>query len=278
MQSQALSRARLTRPNLIDAMIQWLCVHGVLGSYHDPQLTTLPSTEDDLLEIVPLIYGLTPAEAWQRPRRVGQPALRPLITAHLERMGIPTRDLLIDVLVAICDQYRSTDRNQNIFSHVKKFRMRDVRAQRGIYALLQKRQSGRCATCGDLLSDIKETLDHIVPWRLGGDPLDGSNWQILCELCNGGKSHFISILQDAIALNWLYGKEITVGGPMAPAARYMALRQNRKCQVDNCQADAESARLIVAMQDPAGLHLMHNLQVLCDRHFLLPRRTKSTAS
>ncbi|WP_408963201.1 HNH endonuclease [Nonomuraea angiospora] len=147
-----------------------------------------------------------------------------------------------------------------------------------MYALLQKRQSGRCATCGDPFGNIKETLDHIVPWRLGGDPLDGSNWQVLCGPCNGGKSNFISILQDAIAHNWLYGKEITVGGPMADTARYMALRQYPRCQADNCTADAESARLLVALQDPAGMYLMHNLQVLCDRHFLQPRRTRSSAS
>ncbi|MEV3985621.1 HNH endonuclease signature motif containing protein [Nonomuraea sp. NPDC049758] len=274
MLSQHLSRARLTHPNLINSTVQWLCVHGALGSYHDPKLAALPTTEGDLLSIVPLIFGLAPAAAWEQPQRIGYPALRPLIEAHLQRMSVPRTKILVDVLAAICDQYRSTNRRGYVFSNAGKYGLRDVRAQRGMYQKLEKRQNGRCSACGEHLRNVTESLDHIVPWRLGGDPLDGSNWQILCEPCNGGKGSLISMLQHQAAHNWLYGQTISTGGHIGREVRYMALRQTPQCEAHPCTANAESNRLVVSLRDPEGLDVIDNLQVLCDQHYLQPRRRR----
>lgn len=55
-------------------------------------------------------------------------------------------------------------------------------------ALVLMRDGARCQLCGaDVPSGAKLHVDHILPWSKGGES-ELSNLQILCEVCNIGKS------------------------------------------------------------------------------------------
>ena len=50
------------------------------------------------------------------------------------------------------------------------------------------RDAARCRLCGVTPQDgIKLHVDHIKPWSKGGETII-ENLQILCEICNIGKS------------------------------------------------------------------------------------------
>lgn len=56
-------------------------------------------------------------------------------------------------------------------------------------ALVLMRDGGRCQLCGTEAKDgAKLQIDHIVPWANGGDT-KLANLQVLCEVCNIGKSN-----------------------------------------------------------------------------------------
>ena len=57
---------------------------------------------------------------------------------------------------------------------------------------LYEKQDGKCVGCHDDIPIEKMTYDHIVPRSRGGGD-DGSNIQLLCDLCNNGKD---SMSQD----------------------------------------------------------------------------------
>lgn len=56
---------------------------------------------------------------------------------------------------------------------------------------LLDKQENKCAVCHKDLSSISFHVDHIIPWELVGDELDG-NLQVLCEDCNLSKSNSLN--------------------------------------------------------------------------------------
>jgi hypothetical protein len=75
----------------------------------------------------------------------------------------------------------------------EKPRVDDRRTTRNINwrlrALVLMRDGARCQLCGaDVASGAKLHVDHIVPWSKGGET-ELENLQILCEVCNIGKSN-----------------------------------------------------------------------------------------
>lgn len=56
-------------------------------------------------------------------------------------------------------------------------------------ALVLMRDGGRCQLCGAEAKDgAKLHIDHVIPWANGGDT-KLANLQVLCEVCNIGKSN-----------------------------------------------------------------------------------------
>lgn len=272
MRSQRSLPERLTRATSVDAFVQFLCQHGALGYGFDAKRAARDIDEVRLLEIVPLFFGLIPARALARPTQTGVPRIRPLISAHLEGLGLAGDRLLEDVLIGVADQYRSTRGNKYLLTGQLKFGVRDIRARPSAYRRLIKRQGGRCAVCGMRFADVDESLDHIVPWQFIGDIADGSNWQILCPPCNSGKGDLVSVLQSPHAHNWFYGDDFNAPNARYKLrARYLTLRRTRGCAYGGCGVTPHSGELTVQLTDPLAIPSVDFLTVRCQRHLVDPK-------
>lgn len=232
-------------------------------------------TEAERLALVPLVFGLLPVSALTRRRP--DERIKPLIRQHLKDLGLPTEEPLVDALKDVADQYFDAALRPS-GERKRKLGIESVRALRGdTYAELRARQAGRCAVCGARLgADTVETLDHIIPWLLVGDPFDGSNWQLLCADCNSGKREWLSALQSPQANNWHYGAGDTL--PFAEPtleARYVALAVAGHCQFSECSVRPNSGQLRVRRQVASGLAVVDNLAVLCEDHLADPRISAS---
>jgi hypothetical protein len=236
--------------------------HGALG-YQDPNSykKLRNFSEYDKLTVVPLVFSFLPAAAFQKSRSLEKP-IKPLIEEHLETLSCPVNDtVLITILKAISDQYFAS----KIRGNIKKKGMSDLRSNRSLYKSIRSKQFGRCCMCGTRFdSNCRESLDHIIPYNLIGDVVDGSNWQILCEPCNRGKSYYISCLQAPEALNWVYAsKNINT---ITEASRYVVLMNNTKCMYSSCHNTASNSRLSVSLKIKTGVCVPNHLEVLCGEH------------
>lgn len=253
---------RLTNPDAIRTLKSEFCRHGCLGGAR--VLDEERANHEELYSVVPLVFGLLPVKVFSRER--AHEPIKPAIAEHLGPLGLADDALLIDVLKHVGDQlYYTSDMCPERFRKVKSG-MRDLRANRYLYARMCSRQRGRCALCGLVLrrSAEDETLDHIIPFRLIGDVPDGANYQILCGSCNKGKRAYISILQAPATLNWHYNRgEEPIRVP-ALETRYVLLSRSPKCAA--CGHGASEAHLTVARNRPTGLFVLDNLSVYCESH------------
>ena len=248
--------------NLVDKFKDLFLAHGVLGyqvenSYKKAQFLT----EYDKLTIVPLVFLFLPAAAFLETRSLGEP-IKPLIKEHLESLPWSGHDEeLIGILKEISEQFYKSK-----IKGCKPRSIRDLRSNIYLYKRKKREQNGRCCICGakfDTDTDCRESLDHIIPYYLIGDIMDGSNWRILCEPCNRGKSCYISCLQAPEAINWIYDKKIN---GITETSRYVVLMKNAECMHSNCNNNASNSKLDVSLKRKTGLPVPTNLEVLCEKH------------
>lgn len=64
---------------------------------------------------------------------------------------------------------------------------KDRRRMKAKRAALYVAQGGKCAYCGKPISKNKATLDHVVPWALGGRNAS-ENLRVACHKCNQAKA------------------------------------------------------------------------------------------
>jgi hypothetical protein len=176
---------------------------------------------------------------------------------------------LINILKNIADQYFYTsDKSSGIYN--RKYTISDLRSiKKSIYSRIKQLQNNRCSGCGaEFSGKILETLDHIIPWRIGGDPTDGSNWQILCEKCNRGKGTMMSVLLSLDFYNWIYGDKLEVlsGRRISDELRYITLVRNKFCSELSCQANPSNRRLYVVPKYSDGLSIVDMLDIKCELH------------
>jgi 5-methylcytosine-specific restriction endonuclease McrA len=261
METPAWSRDRLRDRSLLDLLVR-VFQQSEQGSTVSRSAL---ATEAERLKIVPLVFGLLPEAALVREKP--DQRIKPAIVQHLANVGVPPDDVLVSTLKRVADQYFASAPRSPL-SRRQKVSIESVRALRlGIYSRMQTRQGGRCAICGILFgSGVLETLDHVLPWRLAGDPFDGANWQLLCRECNTGKRERLSAMQSPQALNWLYGliEEIPVRTTLE--TRYLAFAMSGKCQLGSCGAEPRSAQLHLARRHATGLPVIDNLVVRCETH------------
>lgn len=231
-------------------------------------------SEHERLQLVPLVFGLLPRAALARKRPDDR--IKPAIRAHLASLGIDSSELLVDTIKDIADQYFAV-----VFrppsERPRKLGVESVRARGEVYKRIRQRQADRCAVCGVRLGkDATETLDHIIPWSLAGDRPDGSNWQLLCDLCNGGKREWLSALQSAQAANWHYGLGDPVPFEPTQEARYVVLAVAGKCQAHGCEVRPRDGHLSVHQRHASGLAIVDNLLALCEAHAVADAAADST--
>lgn len=185
---------------------------------------------------------------------------KPLIRKHLEALGISHNENIVSAIKFICENYRS-QRDKA----VKKAGIVDVYIKHPhVYARMMRNQSGRCCICGELLIYGQNMhLDHIVPWHLGDDPNDGSNWQLLCEVCNRGKGVFPYYSLQTAGLNWI---KPTANGNLREDVRYAVLVRDKKCFVSG--KTPKETRLRVIKKIESGCWVLDNAKTISEEELV----------
>ncbi|MFV8668972.1 HNH endonuclease, partial [Ralstonia pseudosolanacearum] len=246
-----------------------------LGAQHhaliDVELAQACS-EADRMSFLPQIFGLMPLEATVRNNPYME--IKPLISQHLRAIGVPPSETLVGILKDICDNFdRTRWREGSARARARKGSIGDLRQHPALYGRVKSRQGRRCAVCGTPFSggSEEETLDHVIPWRLGGDPPGGWNWQLLCRRCNSAKDTMISAFTTPEYVNWIFDDLLQVkaseaGSFLSEKGRYLALTHYKICQHPGCTYSAKSRRLVVKKSQVTGFAVFDHLTVLCDEH------------
>lgn len=253
-------------PSLVPVFTDIFSAHGALGYRDLESFQNIQSlSEWDKLRVVPLIFPMLPGKAL-RDEYAGN-KVKPLIHEHLRELKIQDDNRLVEILKRIVDQYAATDNKSSSDRYIRKMGISDLRSNRSLYKKISLNQNSRCAVCGARLGiDCKESLDHIIPFRLIGDVIDGCNWQILCEPCNRGKREFFSSLQSLEAMNWLYGRNLCNLNTLSEEGRYVTFMRLKKCSHPNCLNTSKTATLFIRQQKNTGLALPIHMEVVCETH------------
>ncbi len=184
---------------------------------------------------------------------------KPVLREHLLRLGITPTEDLVRGLKFLVDNFRMKTRRES-----QKTSITDVfvRAPR-VYDEILNRQNGRCATCGvPLAYGLNMQLDHVLPWHLGDDPLDGSNWQFLCERCNRGKGILPHYSLSVHQANWIRPKE---SHALSDDVRYAALKRDGRCSKSG--RGPRDTELFVEKAIETGCWVLDNLVVVARDDF-----------
>lgn len=250
----------------IDAFKTLFTGHGALGKASYEQWSCAVNfTENQKRQILPLVFGLIPPNLFQIPTSPYR-AVKPEIVKHLNNLGLDSNDNdLVEIIKKISDQYYFCISDQQRSSQ-RKGRISTLKSDANLYKKVLSRQNHRCSFCGVLFDNIVlETLDHIIPYKLLGDPPEADNWQILCKPCNSGKKEYISNLQSPQAWNWIYNSN-EINSPIAEDLRYVVLSSSLKCSVPGCSAKKHNEQLIVTRKEKNSLPVLWNVAVYCRAH------------
>lgn len=135
------------------------------------------------------------------------------------------------------------------------------------YLELERRQNYRCALCGVVLVQrVKPHVDHVIPLALRGRN-ELSNYQLLCQQCNLGKSGLVG---------WIMGAPFLQEG-LSYRLRYCVLtRVQGRCARQECTETTRTSPLEVLPVVPVqrgGRLIFDNLEALCTEHAESQRRT-----
>jgi hypothetical protein len=263
---------RLRDPLVLDILRRFLAQH--LGQqYIERPHERENFSEADKLRLMPLVFGLMPLKAAVREDLLLP--IKPLIRDHLAAIGVPQDELLADLIKDLCDNYaKSSPEYRGDVRRRQKARIADLRAQPRLYRSIRERQHARCVCCGvSLVGAQVETLDHVIPWRLGGDPEAGCNWQLMCETCNSGKAEFLSSACLPEFQNWAYSDTYSNSGLedrpcISRRLRYLVVSYYRHCQHPGCTASPQDSKLSV-VRNPhcqTGFFVFDHLTVRCEDH------------
>ena len=198
-----------------------------------------------------ILFLLLPEEClFQTPDRD-----KPIIAMHLQTLGVEPNEDLIRSIKFLVDNFRNKTRQES-----SKLGITDIYVKfPKIYDAIFSQQHGRCAVCGTPLEyGINMTLDHFLPWHLGDDPSDGSNWQFLCEVCNRGKGMLPHYSLSALHANWV--KPIASHG-LTDDVRYAVLRRDGACWKSG--KGPREAELTVEKICASGCWVLDNLRTVC---------------
>jgi len=243
--------------------------HGALGE----RIPTTPPNERERMRCARAVFYFLPVQALRR--NSVDVLVKPLIRARLESLGLSVNDQVTSVFKGIADQYFQTSRFGRELARYcpRKLGVPDLKAgNMNLLRRLREEQNHRCAYCGILFVNCTESLDHVIPWRLIGDPPDGSNYQLLCSECNSAKGDLLSCYQAQSIHNWMYSIVDSVDGSRVLRMeefrhiKYVRLALSSKCQVHGCTATSRNSILSVTRIDKEGVWCFKNTTVKCADH------------
>lgn len=136
------------------------------------------------------------------------------------------------------------------------------------------RQNNRCAVCGWSFStfplpshrsstEAEATLDHIIPFRLGGDRRE--NLGVLCGLCNSIKNAAIHVGERGRVWidNFIYGQTRV---NYRRSVAFWTLARDKVCRWDSCNNGAFDGQLFAVRRDNTGGWVLDNCVTCCSLH------------
>lgn len=180
---------------------------------------------------------------------------KPLIRKHLDSLGLNYDERLVSAVKCICTNYRKA-----ISGSVRKFGITDVFIKyKEKYNRIMVEQNNRCFYCGiEIVYGENVELDHVLPWYLGGDPPNGSNWRFLCGCCNKGKNVYPYYSLSSNVYNWITPTkkdELTLG------VRFAVLCRDRGCTISNKKPSEAELQVVKIIE--SGCWVFDNLKTVC---------------
>lgn len=181
---------------------------------------------------------------------------KPIIREHLISLGLTVHEPLVSAIKFFCVNFRAAKEKT-----LRKKTITDIYIKHpNIYRILLDKQRGRCDVCGEVLEYGRNMqLDHILPWYMGDDPSDGSNWQLLCDLCNRGKGMYPHYSLQTVLFNWIRPK---FSGDLREDVRYAVLTRDKRCQISGL--GPKEARLVVIKRVATGCFVLDNLKTVAE--------------
>ncbi len=230
-----------------------MVARSVVSAYESLGLSTNPSTlSRELAEQFSfrLLFLLLPQEClFGEPRRD-----TPVIEAHLQALGVVPRPQLVKAIKFFVDNFRAKTRQESAKPGITDVYIRYPK----IYESILSSQAGRCAVCGvQLHYGVNMQLDHLLPWHLGDDPSDGSNWQFLCDVCNRGKGLLPHYSLGLVSANWI---KPDISHSLAEDIRYASLLRDRRCILSG--RGPRETHLIVRKKVQSGCWVLDNTETV----------------
>jgi len=133
---------------------------------------------------------------------------------------------------------------------------------------LLEKQNRRCGLCGRPLeiggspsSSALPTLDHIVPFALGGNRKD--NLRLICKSCNSTKGMNLTFANsDRVAMNYFI-KYPTSGHPKE-VVLWVLERDRSQCTEKDCPHTSKTSKLGVVKIYSRGREIYDNLRTVCE--------------
>jgi hypothetical protein len=185
---------------------------------------------------------------------------KPIIREHLISLGVLPDEDLIRAIKFFCVNFRA-QRTKS----AKKMGISDVYIKSPhLFNSILLKQKGRCKICGEVLQyGHNMQLDHVLPWHLGDDPSDGSNWQFLCEVCNSGKGEFPYYSLTNYGFNSI---RPTSENRLMPQVRVAALIRDGQCLRSSVKPT--EAKLIVVKRIDSGCWVLDNTYTLSESLYI----------
>jgi hypothetical protein len=186
------------------------------------------------------------------------------VADHLNNLNVEVDDDGKKVLRDICINVRKLQLMTGKVARNQTSSIADIRADVTLYNSILARQSGRCLWCGAKLSSplIKETLEHVAPKHIGDDPIDGSNWAIVCDSCNNGKANALAWATKAEAHDYFHRTDFAKLNEITLAHRWAVLMRSRRCI--KCNATTKEKELWVYRRVATGLPIPANCSITCE--------------
>lgn len=178
-----------------------------------------------------------------------------VITNHLVKLGVEPVPDLVRGIKCLCFNFRAKK------NAIRQIGITDVFFQYNhIFNKLMFDQGDRCCYCGiQLVYGQDATLDHRLPFFLGDDPHDGSNWCLCCQVCNRGKSKYPYYSLSNACLNWI---DPSSDGKLSESTRFAAFKRDQKCVI--CNKPPKIGKLKIRKRIPSGCWILDNVEVICD--------------
>ena len=256
--------------NVADArkLLAFLQLHHPVGTRKGKGTQNISGRLDwqNIAKVAPLIFLTFPKEvqkSGQENRNLVRERLIQLTNGQLNQQQF---EHFFDLISSVYRHWLDTKRGTP-----GKYSIADVRNRHTtVFNELMLGQGHRCAYCGYSFAEIpgEQTLDHIIPYRLGGDHMCGSNWQILCKTCNSdGKKDMLSIFQHRVANDWIYHlvrwtpeQEDRTG---KKRIQFAVILRDKKCK--QCEAGPTEKQLF-AINETTGLSIPSNMVCVCETY------------